>query len=166
MQKNITLIGMPGSGKSTVGVLLAKAIGYGFVDTDLIIQQREGALLQDILDTHGVEHFLEVEEQAICSVTGEGMVISPGGSVVCREGAIAHLHQRSLVIYLDIPLTILEQRIENMTTRGIAMEEGQTLADLYHIRTPLYHQYAHHVIESGGLTIEETVAAVMATLYK
>ncbi len=166
MKKNITLIGMPGSGKSTVGVLLAKAIGYGFVDTDLIIQQREGALLQDILDQHGVEHFLTVEEGAICSVEGEGMVISPGGSVVCRPNAIEHLHQRSTVIYLDIPLATLEGRIENMTTRGIAMEEGQTLADLYHIRTPLYHQYAHHIIESGALTIEETVAAVMAVLHK
>lgn len=164
MNCNITLVGMPGSGKSTVGVLLAKALGYGFLDTDLVIQQREGALLQDILNTHGVDYFLDVEESAICGVEGTHQVISPGGSVVCRDHAIAHLHNISTVVYLDIPLSTLEARIENMTTRGIAMEEGQTLSDLYAFRTPRYAKYAHHSIQSGTLTIEETVAAVLTAL--
>ena len=97
---NIILIGMPGSGKSTVGVLLAKALGYGFLDTDLVIQQREGLLLQDILDQFGVKHFLQVEEEAIRTVDRRCTVIAPGGSAVCREGTMAHLKELGPVVYL------------------------------------------------------------------
>ena len=161
---NITLIGMPGSGKSTVGVLLAKTLGFGFIDTDLVIQQREEALLQDILDKQGVQHFLAVEEAAICSVDCKRSVISPGGSVVCRGKAMAHLANISTVVYLKLPLATLEERIHNITTRGIAMEEGQTLTDIYNHRTPLYEHYAHHVVETDGKTLEESVAAVLQCL--
>ena len=105
---NIILIGMPGSGKSTVGVLLAKTLGYGFIDTDLTIQQREGALLQEILDKRGLEAFLDAEEAAICSVTCTGTVIAPGGSAVCREGAIGHLKQLGTVVYLRVSLEELK----------------------------------------------------------
>lgn len=162
---NITLIGMPGSGKSTVGVLLAKTLGYRFLDTDLLIQQREGALLQDILDKLGVEGFLDVEEAAIRTLDCGDTVVAPGGSAVCREGAIGHLKALGKVVYLHVPLAELERRISNITTRGIAMEPGQTLADVYAAREPLYRRYADltvDVMEKSSL--EETVAAVVACL--
>lgn len=163
--KNITLIGMPGSGKSTVGVLLAKTLGYRFLDADLLIQQREGALLQDILDQRGVEGFLDVEEKVICSLDCTGTVIAPGGSAVCREQAALHLKELGLVVYLHVPLAELERRISNITTRGIAMAPGQTLADVYAIREPLYRRYADLTVDvTGQNTLEETVAAVLERL--
>ena len=163
--KNITLIGMPGSGKSTVGVLLAKTLGYRFLDADLLIQQREGALLQDILDQRGVEGFLDVEEDVIRSLDCTGTVIAPGGSAVCREGASRRLKELGLVVYLHVPLAELERRISNITTRGIAMAPGQTLADVYAIREPLYRKYADLTVDvTGQNTLEETVAAVLEQL--
>lgn len=163
--KNITLIGMPGSGKSTVGVLLAKTLGYRFLDADLLIQQQEGALLQDILDQRGVEGFLDVEEDVIRSLDCTGTVIAPGGSAVCREGAARRLKELGLVVYLHVPLAELERRISNITTRGIAMAPGQTLADVYAVREPLYRKYADLTVDvTGQNTLEETVAAVLEQL--
>lgn len=148
---NITLIGMPGSGKSTVGVLLAKALGFQFVDVDLLIQQREGALLQELLDNRGVEPFLDAEEAAICSLACTGAVIAPGGSAVCRAGAIGHLRALGRVVYLHVPLPELERRIHNITTRGIAMAPGQTLADVYaRPGTPLPAVRRPHRGRGGG----------------
>lgn len=162
---NVTLIGMPGSGKSTVGVLLAKTLGYRFLDADLLIQQREGALLQDILDQRGVEGFLDVEEDVIRSLDCTGTVIAPGGSAVCREGAARRLKELGLVVYLHVPLAELERRISNITTRGIAMAPGQTLADVYAVREPLYRKYADLTVDvTGQNTLEETVAAVLEQL--
>ena len=161
---NIILIGMPGSGKSTVGVLLAKTLGYGFLDTDLTIQQREGALLQEILDQRGLEAFLDAEEAAICSVDCARTVIAPGGSAVCRPGAIGHLRQLGRVVYLRLSLGALEGRVNNIGTRGIAMSPGQTLADVYADRAPLYDQYADCTVDADGQTLEETVSAVLRAL--
>ena len=161
---NIILIGMPGSGKSTVGVLLAKTLGYGFLDTDLTIQQREGALLQEILDQRGLEAFLNAEEAAICSVACSETVIAPGGSAVCRAGAIGHLKELGTVVYLQVSLEELEGQISNMSSRGIALSPGQTLADLYSCRAPLYEKYADVTVDAGGQTLEETVAAVLRAL--
>ncbi|WP_297201078.1 shikimate kinase [uncultured Flavonifractor sp.] len=156
---------MPGSGKSTVGVLLAKTLGYRFLDADLLIQQREGALLQDILDQRGVEGFLDVEEDVIRSLDCTGTVIAPGGSAVCREGAARRLKELGLVVYLHVPLAELERRISNITTRGIAMAPGQTLADVYAVREPLYRKYADLTVDvTGQNTLEETVAAVLEQL--
>lgn len=165
--KNIILIGMPGSGKSTVGVLLAKALGYGFLDTDLTIQQREGALLQDILNERGIEAFLDAEEAAIRSVQCDRCVIAPGGSAVCREGAIGHLKALGPVIYLKVSPDALEQRLRNINTRGIAMEPGQTIRDLYLDRAPLYEAYADRVVAvEEKQTLEETVSAVLRVLVE
>ena len=122
---NIILIGMPGAGKSTVGVLLAKTLGYAFLDTDLVIQQREGALLQPLVDSLGVEAFLDVEADAICSVECRGTVIAPGGSAVCRERAMSHLRALGRIVYLHLPLEELERRLSNISTRGIAMAPGR-----------------------------------------
>ena len=162
---NVTLIGMPGSGKSTVGVLTAKALGYGFLDTDLVIQQQEGALLQDILDARGVPYFLDAEERAVCSVQCDRHVIAPGGSVVCREGAIAHLKAMGPVVYLRVPLEELKARIHNLDSRGIALEPGQTLEDIFTIRAPLYEQYADAVVDAvPGQTLAQTVSLVLDCL--
>lgn len=118
---------MPGSGKSTVGVLLAKALGYEFIDTDLVLQRREGALLQDILDNRGVEAFLDAEEAAVRDLDCAKSVIAPGGSVVCRSGGMARLKELGPVVYLHVPLPELIRRVDNITTRGIAMAPGPDL---------------------------------------
>lgn len=162
--KNITLIGMPGSGKSTLGVLLAKTLGFGFVDTDLVIQQREGDLLQNILDKVGTEAFLDLEADAICSVDCDKTVIAPGGSVICRERGIEHLRALGPVVYLRIPCDVLEKRIHNMGSRGIAFRPGETLKDIYDYRTPLYEKYADIVVDGDKGSLEETLAAVLQAL--
>ena len=160
--KNVTLIGMPGSGKSTVGVLLAKALGYGFLDVDLVIQHREGELLQDIIDTKGVDYFLEREEEAVCSVDCERYVLAPGGSAVLREMGAEHLKSLGPVVYLDVPVEELQRRIWNMGSRGIAMKPGQTLADIMDYRAPFYEKCADIVIScAGGQSLEETVEQVL-----
>lgn len=163
--KNVVLIGMPGSGKSTVGVLLAKALGYDFLDVDLVIQKREHALLQDILDRRGLDAFLQAEEDAVRSVSCENTVIAPGGSAVCREKAARHLKSLGPVVYLKVPLAELSGRIQNLSTRGIAMEPGQTLADVMAYRAPLYDKYADLVIDcGGGQTLAQTARLVLERL--
>ena len=163
---NITLIGMPGSGKSTVGVLLAKALGRGFLDTDLVIQQQENALLQDILDRRGVSYFLDAEERAVRALDCGRCVIAPGGSAVCREGAARHLKALGTVVYLELSLPEVERRIHNLATRGIALSPGQTIADVYAYRTPLYERCAHLTVPAGGQSLSETVEAVKTALAR
>lgn len=160
---NVILIGMPGAGKSTVGVLLAKALGYAFLDTDLVIQEKEGALLQQVVDRLGVEAFLEREADILCGLACHRTVIAPGGSAVCRERAIMHLRQLGPVVYLWLPLEELRRRLNNLGTRGIALAPGQTLDDLYAQRTPLYQKYTDFTVETGG-TLEETVERVAGKL--
>ena len=162
--KNVVLIGMPGSGKSTVGVLLAKALGYDFLDVDLVIQKREHALLQDILDRRGLDAFLQAEEDAVCSVSCENTVIAPGGSAVCREKAARHLKSLGPVVYLKVPLAELSGRIQNLSTRGIAMAPGETLAHIYDYRAPLYQKYADLTVAVDRQTLEETVEQVLCAL--
>ena len=161
---NIILIGMPGSGKSTVGVVLAKALGLGFVDVDLLIQAREGALLQELIDRHGVERFLELERDAVLSLNCRGKVIAPGGSCVCREESIAHMRALGTVVYLSLPLEDVEGRIHNLSSRGIALSPGQTLADVYRYRAPLYEKCAHITVPAGGRSLTETVEDVQNAL--
>ena len=161
---NIVLIGMPGAGKSTVGVLLAKTLGYAFLDTDLVIQEREGRLLQDLVDELGVEAFLDREAAAICSVDCDRTVIATGGSVVCRDGAMEHLRELGRIVYLQLPLEELERRLHNISTRGIAMAPGETLAHIYDYRAPLYRKYADLTVAVGRQTLEETVEQVLHAL--
>ena len=161
---NIVLVGMPGSGKSTVGVVLAKAMGLGFVDVDLLIQEREGALLQELLDRRGVERFLDLERDAILSLSCRGTVIAPGGSCVCREESIARMRELGTVVYLSLPLEDVAGRIRNLSSRGIALSPGQTLADVYRYRTPLYERCAHITVRAGGQSLAETVEAVKKAL--
>lgn len=157
---NIILIGMPGSGKSTVGVVLAKALGMAFLDVDLLIQQREGALLQSLIDRRGVEAFLDLERDAICALDCRGTVVSPGGSCVCREESIAHMRALGTVVYLKLPLKDVPGRIRNLSSRGIALSPGQTLADLYQYRAPLYERCANITVPVDGLSLMETVEEV------
>lgn len=162
---NIVLIGMPGAGKSTVGVLLAKTLGYAFLDTDLVIQRREGALLQALVDSMGVDAFLDAEAAAICSVDARRTVIAPGGSAVCRAGAMEHLKRLGRVVYLRLPLEELETRLSNISSRGIAMAPGQTLADVFAFRAPLYQRWADlTVVVGAGQGLEQTVQAVLDAL--
>lgn len=161
---NIILIGMPGAGKSTVGVLLAKTLGYAFLDTDLVIQEREGRLLQDLVDELGVEAFLDREAAAIVSVDCDRTVIATGGSVVCRDGAMEHLKDLGRIVYLQLPLEELERRLHNISTRGIAMAPGETLAHIYDYRSPLYQKYADLTVAVGRQTLEETVEQVLRAL--
>ena len=161
---NIVLIGMPGAGKSTVGVLLAKTLGYAFLDTDLVIQEREGRLLQDLVDELGVEAFLDREAAAICSVDCDRTVIATGGSVVCRDGAMEHLRTLGRIVYLQLPLEELERRLHNISTRGIAMAPGETLAHIYDYRSPLYQKYADLTVAVDRQTLEETVEQVLRAL--
>lgn len=162
--ENIILIGMPGSGKSTVGVLLAKALGFDFIDTDLALQQREGTLLQNIINERGTDVFLDLEQAAICSVQCKNAIVSPGGSCVCREQSMAHLKKLGRIVYLRLPLEEVEARLNNISTRGIAMEPGQTMKDLYDYRTPLYEQWADVTVDCAGQSLEETVSAVLRNL--
>ena len=162
---NIILTGMPGSGKSTIGVLLAKALGLGFVDVDLVIQEREGALLQKILDRSGTAAFLEIEEQAVLNLDCRHTVIAPGGSAMCRKRAAQHLSRLGPVVYLNVPLEELMRRIQNMSQRGIAMEPGQTLADVLAYRDPLYRKYADLIVDCPpGQPLDQTVQLVQTAI--
>lgn len=161
---NVTLIGMPGSGKSTVGVVLAKALGYRFLDADLLIQEREGALLQTILDTRGLDAFLDAERDAIRSISCRRTVIAPGGSCVLREESMAHLKGLGRVLYLRLGYEELERRIFNLDSRGIAFAPGQGLREVYHQRAPLYARWADATVDVDGQTLQQTVAAVTAAV--
>ncbi len=161
---NIILIGMPGSGKSTVGVVLAKALGLRFLDVDLLIQEREGALLQELIDSQGVERFLDLERDAVCSLNCRGTVVAPGGSCVCREESIAYMRALGRVVYLKLSLEEVEGRIHNQASRGIALSPGQTLADAYRYRAPLYEKCAHITVPIRGQSLAETVEAVKCAL--
>ena len=150
MKNNIVLIGMPGCGKSTVGVLLAKLIGYDFLDSDLLIQRREGKKLFQIIDEKGLEYFNELENQVNAGIEVDETVIATGGSVVYGKEAMKHLAEIGAVVYLKVPLKEIKKRVTNLSTRGISMESGKTLDDLYKERSVLYEKYADVIVECGS----------------
>lgn len=159
--KNIVLIGMPAVGKSTIGVLLAKTLGFAFVDTDLVIQQNTGRLLQDIIDKDGLDAFCVDEERAICSVSDESnAVIATGGSAVYSRSAMLFLKQHGIVYYLSLPVEELTKRLKNITTRGIAKRPEDTIGDVFRRRAELYQEYADITVECFGKSPEETVAEI------
>ena len=159
--KNIVLIGMPGCGKSTVGVILAKALGMGFVDTDLMIQRQQGNTLQNLIDTYGLDRFREFEEQALLGVTEKfDTVIATGGSAVfCSEG-MAALKENGVCFYLELPVRELERRLGNITTRGIACRKGESLEEIFAEREGLYRRYADIAVKCGGLDVERVVEVI------
>jgi len=161
-RRNIVLIGMAGAGKSTVGVLLAKAMSRSFVDTDLAIQAAEGRRLQDILDTEGIDAFRQIEEKQVLALSVQGAVIATGGSVVYSPRAMAHLKASGALVYLCLPAEALEARVTNLDSRGIVMAPGQTFAEVYNERRPLYECYADLRIDCAGLSHEAVVQRIVA----
>ena len=164
MKRNIVLVGMPGCGKSTIGVLAAKALMMEFVDTDLSLQQLGGKPLQQMVDELGTAGFSKAEEECICSLQFENTVIATGGSVALEEKAMEHLKKNGLVVFIHLSYETIEQRLSNIKTRGIAMEKGQTLHDLYDYRQPFYHQWADVIVDADGQDVEATVAALVKAL--
>ncbi|MGA2120922.1 MAG: shikimate kinase [Methanoregula sp.] len=155
--KNIIIIGMPGAGKSTMGVILAKTLGLKFIDTDIVIQEKSGRLLQDIIDGEGPAAFLAIEEKTILSLQCRNAVIATGGSVVFSGKAMEYLKSGGLVIYLRISFEEMEKRLNNITTRGIVLHAGQGLRDMYNERVPLYEQYADITIDCSDEHFEDCV---------
>ena len=162
---NLVLIGMPASGKSSVGVILAKLIGYDFIDTDILIQRAEKKRLSEIIREVGVDGFLEVEARVNGSVEADPCVIATGGSAVYREEAMKHLKKIGHVMYLKVDYETIRKRLGNIKQRGVALREGQTLRDLYEERVVLYEKYADTVIEEKG-DVEDVVVAILKLMKK
>jgi shikimate kinase len=163
-KRNIILIGMPGVGKSTVGVLLAKALSRDFLDTDVYIQAKEGRTLQEIIDQEGLLAFCQIEEHHVRSLKFRSSVIATGGSVVYYPAAMAHLQSSGIVIHLELTLAPLKKRLTNLPTRGVVMAPGQSFDHLFHDRLPLYRKYSHLTIDCAGRTHEKIVAEIIRRL--
>ena len=161
---NVILIGMPGVGKSTLGVLLAKALGYRFLDTDLVLQAQEGRLLREIIAAEGIDGFLALEGRVCGSLQADRSVIATGGSVVYSPEAMAHLRSMGTVVYLKLGYNALARRLGSLKKRGVILRPGQTLKTLYQERTPLYAQYAHLTVDCGGQDVEQSVALILQRL--
>lgn len=164
MKKNIVLIGMPGVGKSTIGVVLAKVLGYQFIDADLVIQEKTGRLLKDIIAEDGIEEFVRIENEVNASIDTKKAVIATGGSVVYGKEAMEHLSEIGTVVYLQLELPALSRRLGNLKKRGVVLKKGQTLKDLYEERTPLYEKYADIIINEHHCTIQKTVGKIVSKL--
>ena len=161
MKNNIVLIGMPGVGKSTIGVVLAKVMGYQFIDADLVIQEKEGKLLCEIIEEVGTDGFIEVENRINSQIEAQHAIIATGGSVVYGTEAMEHLKEIGTVVYLELPFEELEQRLNDIKGRGVVLKEGQTLRDLYEERVPLYEKYADIVVNEYQLNVEQTIEKIM-----
>lgn len=164
--KNIVLIGMPGCGKSTIGVILAKITGYSFIDSDLLIQEKEGRLLSEIIEQDGLEGFNELENRINASINVSCSVIATGGSVVYGKDAMEHLKKIGIVVYIRLPYEEIANRLGDLTKRGVVIKEGQTLLDLYNERVPLYEKYADITVDENGRTISEIALTIKAEYNK
>ena len=158
---NIVLIGMPTAGKSTVGVILAKMMGYQFIDSDLVIQTKEDRLLKDIIAEQGVDGFLQIENRINADIHATNSIIATGGSVVYGEEAMEHLLESGKVVYIKLSYETILSRLSNAKHRGVVLREHQTLMDLYEERCPLYEKYAHFVVDGENLDIEEVVNKIL-----
>ncbi len=162
---NIILIGMPTSGKSTVGVILAKILGYNFIDSDIVIQEKEGRKLSEIIEAEGVDGFIDIENRVNAGIEAEKTVISTGGSVVYGEEAMLHYKDIGKVVYLKIDMEVLTKRLRDVKQRGVVMKEGQTISSLYDERCELYEKYADIIIDEKNNTMEEVLSDVLAALF-
>ena len=164
MTANIVLIGMPAVGKSTVGVLLAKRMGFDFLDTDILIQTREKATLPRIIQDRGLASFLRIEEKHLCDLAVEAHVIATGGSAVYKAAAMDHLSRNGILVYLSLGLPELKTRLSDLTGRGVAIAPGRSLEDLYRERTPLYEAAARVTVDCTGLRPDQVADAVVRNL--
>lgn len=158
--ENIILIGMPGCGKSTVGVILAKIMGYRFLDSDLLIQEKENKLLSEIIACEGLDGFNRIENRVNASIDVNRSVIATGGSVVYGKDAIEHFKKIGIIVYIRLPYEEIANRLGDLTKRGVSIKEGQTLLDLYNERVPLYEKYADIIVDENGMTIPETALTI------
>ncbi|MCR4563446.1 MAG: shikimate kinase [Clostridiales bacterium] len=164
MKNNIILIGMPGAGKSTLGVVLAKAVGFDFIDTDLIIQSEQNEKLYRIIEKKGIEKFIEIENKTVASLKAENCVIATGGSVIFGKEAMENLKSLGTVVYLQVEEKEIEKRLSNIKTRGIVMKADETVEKIYNERTPLYEKYADITVSCKGMDLEKTVEAIINNL--
>lgn len=163
-KSNIVFIGMPGAGKSTVGVVIAKVLRYAFLDSDILIQEQEGDILENLIKKHGIEGFLEIENRVNREICVEKTVISTGGSVCYCSEAMEHLRETGLVVYLKLDLETIDQRAGDLDRRGVVMKNGNTLRDLYVERTALYEKYADLTVDLAGCSITESIEVVRKAL--
>ena len=165
-KENIVLIGMPGVGKSTVGVILAKVLGYQFIDADLVIQKRENRLLHEIISEEGLDGFLKAEENANVYIAQneEKSIVATGGSVVYCEKAMQELKKTGRVIYLELEYDQLKKRLGNLKGRGVVLKDGQDLRGLYEERIPLYEKYADLTVNEKNLDVEQTLQKIVDRL--
>lgn len=163
-KNNIILIGMPASGKSTVGVILAKILGYNFIDADIVIQEKDGRKLSEIIEAEGIDGFVDLENKINSEIETEKTVISTGGSVVYGKEAMEHYKNIGKVVYLKVSMDVLTKRLNDVKQRGVVMREGQSLVSLYNERTPLYEKYADYTIDEGTHTMEEVIADILSAI--
>lgn len=164
MKKNIILIGMPGAGKSTVGVILAKVMGMNFIDSDLLIQEQEGMLLRNIIDRDGQEGYLDIENRVNLGISEQNCVIATGGSAIYCDEAMLHLKKTGIVVYIRLSLGVIRDRLGNIRQRGVVLKDGQTLDSLYEERCPLYEKYADVTVDGEGLGLEELMEKIVVTV--
>lgn len=162
MKDNIVLIGMPGAGKSTVGVLLAKALNYEFLDTDITIQKKSGKKLYEMINESGIDYFISYENEVLQSVDATRTIIATGGSAIFGAEAMEHLSDIGTIVYIKLSCEEIIRRVNNIKTRGIAMKHGKTMCDVYEERTPLYEKYADIIVDAENTTIEECVEKIIS----
>ena len=161
MKNNIILIGMPGAGKSTVGVVLAKKLGYQFIDSDILIQEQYDKLLHELIEENGVEGFLEIENKVNASIKCTQSIIATGGSAIYGKNAMEHLKEIGQVVYLKLSYEEIEDRLGDLNARGVTLKEGQTLKELYNERIPLYEKYADIIISCDHKMLREVVELIV-----
>ncbi|SET48212.1 shikimate kinase [[Clostridium] polysaccharolyticum] len=162
--KNVVLVGMPGAGKSTIGVVLAKVLGFEFIDSDIVIQKQEKKLLREIIEENGLDGFIEIEGNINASLNGENTVIATGGSAVYHDEAMKHFQKTAKIVYIKLSYETLVSRLGDLKRRGVVLREGQTFKELYNERHPLYESYADIIVDGEEKTVEELMVAIKEKL--